>query len=949
MNITFGMNLDGVRWSTKEATIGEVQTGPGGFLGLLETRLGLTAPTIHPVHRMNQYMTRLEEAEIPWVASSFSVDAWSTARQLLMWRDQLVEGGWNGKTPLVGSPRLESLTALEQSGLPLSVGTSDRIQTIKKQLTHNNSVEIDAIQLIEPRELFPPVWQQILALLEGQGTQITQWQPPIQVLLTSKKAPITSNESTLYAGNTNLYRVQEHILHGSKKDLPQGSLAPSDNSLLFLKAENEWEGAEHLAAWLAANQEENASVAIICGMDTSILDQALARHHLPKLGRSAPSKWREVQQILPLLLANAWTPIDIQRLVELLSLSISPFPSWVCRLLLSAMAREPGVNGKAWNQAMAKIEERRKLELTEKEDGNPEANARAWTLEIQNLLVDQRFDPVSGMTEEGLRLRCQKVINILGWKIGMDSRLATVVGQAKELETLSLGKGTIPRTTLERMLDTIMGGGTTMEDSLEEAAPWHAVDHPGQLTEGWDTVIWWGFQDNDRGETTYWNQEERKALQQGGIEIEEPWMTRRRESFGWEQGFLCARNQFIPVTLAQIDGAEAYHHPYWDTLWCAAAEMKGEMSLAEMQEVLLREGSRLGTEETWHFAGRKTRLKSVAPQVPPPIEPQRQATPGTIKPPKKLSYSQMSTLIGCPMKWALEYHAGLRLPESQTVPSGNQMIGTLCHRIVEELYAHNNQLTEAEAVTQGKILYDQLLPSMAAELLLDGNAVERQRYQTAVSQAVGKLVKGINQRHLLVEQTEAPLTANMKGIPFIGYADMLLRDREGKPYVLDLKWSYTDKHHRQGVEQGTALQLATYAWMLRSADSSSPENLSLPAEVAQQVDTGYFMLAQGTLLSDSASLTEEVLKTPYSLEQTWNMGVAAFEQAMAQLEKGTIEVRGVEEMITLAQPETTEEKLQEDLIHQRLEQGLLYQKPPCRFCDFGGICGKIQGNIGGGL
>ena len=41
MKVLFGTNLDGVIWSTKEAALGEVRIGPGGLLGLLETRLGI--------------------------------------------------------------------------------------------------------------------------------------------------------------------------------------------------------------------------------------------------------------------------------------------------------------------------------------------------------------------------------------------------------------------------------------------------------------------------------------------------------------------------------------------------------------------------------------------------------------------------------------------------------------------------------------------------------------------------------------------------------------------------------------------------------------------------------------------------------------------------------------------------------------------------------------------
>ena len=59
MRILFGMYLDGVPWTNKPASIGEIRTGPFGFLSVLETRLGLSGISVHPVHRIDEYMKRM--------------------------------------------------------------------------------------------------------------------------------------------------------------------------------------------------------------------------------------------------------------------------------------------------------------------------------------------------------------------------------------------------------------------------------------------------------------------------------------------------------------------------------------------------------------------------------------------------------------------------------------------------------------------------------------------------------------------------------------------------------------------------------------------------------------------------------------------------------------------------------------------------------------------------
>jgi hypothetical protein len=196
---------------------------------------------------------------------------------------------------------------------------------------------------------------------------------------------------------------------------------------------------------------------------------------------------------------------------------------------------------------------------------------------------------------------------------------------------------------------------------------------------------------------------------------------------------------------------------------------------------------------------------------------------------------------------------------------------------------------------------------------------------------VGRLVQAINKRGLRVERTEATLSAELDGIPFIGFADMILRDEAGKPYVLDLKWSYTDKHYKQSVELGTALQLSTYAFLLRAENPSA------------QADAGYFLLAQGKLFSDSTGLTDEPLEAPHSLDQTWELGVAAFRETLNQLDQGILKVLGVSEEAEALKLGKKEQDLQPDRALEARARGILYQAPPCRFCEFGGICGRTGG------
>ncbi len=878
-----------------------------GLLTILETRLGLSGLPIHPVKRIDEYMQRISQIdhESAWFHKSFSVDPWSTARQLLEWRDELIENGWQGKIETTASPRLNALADLENVGLPLSVGRSDRLREVIRRLEQNLKVPIGSIELIEPVDILPPVWQDLLKKLQNQGTYIH----------------IRQEDGREQTGNLACTQA------GLRGTVDNKTLSPQDDSLILLQADNEWEAAEHLALWLASQPEANNLVTIICGSDTNVLDQALRRHGLPRLGRSEASRWREIQQVLPLMLSNAWKPVDIRLLVELLSLTESPLPRWVCRTLLNAINKEPGVGGQAWNNALETIEAQRKEKLEAKQDPQQEEKAKAYVKAINSLLVEERYDPNDGIPEENLRKRCQKVIEWLSWKLGDDPMLVEVVGHARQLQELSVGKGQIARITLERMLDTIIGAGSYADDSCEEAAPWQVVDHPGQIVDPCGEIIWWGFNDPMIKSPTYWTDHERSDLWAAGVQIEESPAFRRREASAWQQGVMHAENRFIAIYIAQLDGAEVFHHPFWDTICYAAARAGNSLSEEEVQTCLMRECKKYDCLQEWEFAGRKQTLRDVLEEKPAEYIASHTVSPSVIKAPAQLSYSQIGTMIACPLKWAMQYHAGLRLSESQTIPSSNQMLGTLCHRIVEILYSDGRQWNMNDAAWETGRLYDDLIPSMASELLLEGNAIENLRCRAGIIEAVRQLVESINRLKLTVEKTEAPLQAKINDIPVIGYADLLLRDADGHSLILDLKWSYSSKYYRQEVEAGNALQLAVYAWMLRTA------------EPTQDIHSGYFMLAQGQLISDSSWLAGEAIASPRTLEEVWDMAVAALNNDLQQLGDGSIEARGVKELLAQNEYGKSAEKINEMFQEQCLAKGMLYRKPQCGYCDYSRLCG----------
>ncbi|MDR1905094.1 MAG: hypothetical protein LBQ88_22790, partial [Treponema sp.] len=255
MKITFGLNLNNAEWSESPAALGEIRFGPERMLSFLQTRLGLGGNGEPAVLRIDQYRRRLAAVIAGasgdvWFQKSFELDPWSTATQLLSWRDELILAGWNRPAlPADHSKRLAALSAVEGRTEPLAQGTADTLREVLDELDAFDASCIQSIELAEPPELLPHLWQLVFNKLGVMGVPV-------------KKAP------------------------------PQAPINLLEDSLVLLEADTEWEAAEALAMWLAADKEANKKVNMIVPGASGVLGTALHRLGLPRTGSGESSKWR---------------------------------------------------------------------------------------------------------------------------------------------------------------------------------------------------------------------------------------------------------------------------------------------------------------------------------------------------------------------------------------------------------------------------------------------------------------------------------------------------------------------------------------------------------------------------------------------------------------------------------------------------------------------------------
>ncbi|MFT5125234.1 MAG: ATP-dependent helicase/nuclease subunit B, partial [Verrucomicrobiales bacterium] len=152
-----GMHFDG-HTPTGAAALGESIVGPLGMLQLLEARLGLSRPSIRPVERL----VEARQALAAWYAGggnhgndSFERDSLAVAELFLRQRDELMMAGWDGKSALEGSLRLEAIHGFSQNLSDLVCqGEADRLAAISEAL-EQRPLRWESVTVVEPLKQIP--------------------------------------------------------------------------------------------------------------------------------------------------------------------------------------------------------------------------------------------------------------------------------------------------------------------------------------------------------------------------------------------------------------------------------------------------------------------------------------------------------------------------------------------------------------------------------------------------------------------------------------------------------------------------------------------------------------------------------------------------------------------------------------------------------------------------
>lgn len=847
MRIQAGLLLDGQRGQANGSALDALSTGPLGLLNVLETQLGLLRLEPSGADRVLQYRELLKrlDNEQRFYHQSFTIDGLGTAATLLAWRDQWHLHGWTLKnaTALAGSVsrRLRDMSELEQQApgkLPIGVG--ERLALIEAAL-QSLKPRIDQLSLIDPLCWWPAAWQRVLSRLS-----------PIEQPTTAASAPQGSM----------LNDLQRALLDTGKTASSNARLQwRDDGSIRVLQAETGWVAARCLASLFADDPTDT----LLCAPSVGVLDEVLSAAHMPRQGFKEHSPLRPALQVLPLVLAQMWRPLDLYGLLQFLTHPICPVPREARARLAEMLARTPGIgHGPAWERTMGQIE------------ADCTASASDWQVvrqRIQLWIEHERYDPVQGAPLPVLTERLQALARYMqgrlkdpdpARKVAFNSGLSQTLTLQRALQALALqGDTHINAQTLQTLLTQATAQGVTNPLLTAQVGACRTITHPGAAIETAEQVIWWQLQVPGHVGAYPWSRAELSDLKQAGVTLPDMTDLLAREAQHWLRPILSAGHRLVLVL--PRPGTEI--HPVWQLLESLFEKGHG-IQVQAMETALTDDG-----------------LQPIAHQPLPgrrrwwtlPAEAQ-------IDRRESESFSSLESFLFNPFLWVLRYPAALRPSSILDVSDGVLLYGNLSHHLVERYVQHPDALTQTDEAFEQWFgpAFETLVSQEGAVLQMPGRQEELASLRRKLKSAMQQLRSQWRAAKVVTVVSEEKLEGQFTGGPIQGFGDLLVTREDGEQAIIDMKWgskTYADK-----LSGNRHLQLVMYGEIVRQKTGRWPHLAYFSLSAGQLLATDHSFFPQAKVVRKEVEVADE------GAANLWQRFLVNWNWRRQQLDQGQIEV-----------------------------------------------------------
>ncbi len=854
MHITFGLSLDAA--TLPSATLpeaGRLWLGPRGLLLLLEERLGLShLPVDIDFLRIEQYRQLLliyaSSEQAAFFRASLEADSLATAEVLLAHRDELRAAGWNFSVVTGMPPRLRQLAEVEMLQAPgqfVGMGMGDRWQLVLQAIQQGRRHGLAVIECIEPSDLLPPVILAVCRTLETAGVVVRQYRQP-----------------ALAADDSDLGRWQRQLLSGEKSTHKR---LAADGSLLLLRGSRDLQ----LSAFMATLLRKNPAFRPAFLQPDYLLDDALDREGLPVLGIPSASPARPALQVLKLVTVFLWDPIDINKVMEFVSLSVKPLDDGLARRISAYLSKIPGLFADSWFVMINGYfdeQQSRGLETAELR--------RQYDFWFRRNRVDMVSDRVSTLQARDVYAFLQQwALSSYEPGSATGSSWLTLAAQAGRIVALleMLPEDRLSFLELERIVRTIYASVPVTHRPASRGRADYASE-AGGVVGPVDKLIWWNFV---QAEPDYffarWYPGELAWLQEQSVSIELPATQNNRLAWLRKQPLRMLGQQLILCLPAAVSGSTTVPHPLYGDL---------QASFDNLEDIT----ADLDTRQFPNCWQQQFALPDFfTGQYWPLGQPQPFLQVRTLQLREEETPSSLNALLYYPHQWFFRHYIRLRSTGILTVTEGNTLLGNLAHRFMEILFQEPWQQLDKPALERW---VDEKAPALfskeGASLLLYGREPERVAFIKRIKQAAWKLIRFLVDNGWAEASTEVSIKGVFEGVSLNGRADMVL-SRGGEQAIVDLKWSGKTRFTEM-LKNKEDIQLALYA-ALSSNGGLLPH-------------TAYFILDSGALLAyNNQAFKEASLPGREALDHQEIYGELlartgrTLRWRLSQLQTGQIEIR----------------------------------------------------------
>lgn len=867
-------------------SVNELRGGPESLLRWLETQLALPVPTVHIASRITEYANALDTVTDSVISASMCTDRWATASELLRRREELLLAGWDETDRDTLPVVVRDLARAATGRVFVFPGEADRLRRVLAALDAGQVLPDHSCALYDHPDNWPLLWRELFSRLNIVD-------PP---------------ETTLSANPGSSLHTAQTVVNGAP-----ASRIEQDPTFRYVHTRSQSAAVEFIAAVLAEAPEALASTVICCEDDALALrlDACLQRIGLPTTGATAWSRAHPVLQLLPLSLALCWNPVDPQALLDFLTLPIGPLPRRAASHLATALTEEPGLGSSKWEEAVqvlcaeendpeGKLQERLKRWL--------ECERVAIGNEIPSRLIRSRC----GMVAQWASGRATMLREDQDANLELIEALQIAAGQASLLGELAESQGAaLSEPQLARLLKEALARGVQATPFIEASGGPLRVRSLVEIDAPVDRLIWLGLGTDDVP-GCHWSANQLQQLRVTGIDVDDGTKSLCALRSAEARGFCYVREAFLAVLLPQ--DLEKRWHPVWLAIrgLLPGDDLEPPPVLEDL--IIDNDISRLAP---FRFGCEKRTVVPAQPSRPLWTIPK-----DLLSDRETVSATELQDRLACPLKWTFNYQARLHPSPIAKLPNDYQLKGTFCHRVLERVFGDGCTLPVIDdAVASVLATFDERLPLDAAPLSQPDQYLERQRLRGQLENATRVLIGTLHAGGYRIVGIEVELSGEAFGKAVRGSIDCVATRGEGEEAIIDFKYGGRSKYASL-IEDGRAVQLATYAYSRSTASGTFPA-------------VAYLVLSDGLLYTPSQSCiagdgNRSVINAP-AIQSVWRQFAAAIDGADAWLNSDTpVPARPLQ--VPTDWPADATLVLDANLRQNQVQD-------VCKYCDYRQLCG----------